>query len=146
VFDYHYETHSTDSKGRRQTHHHRFCAAIVVSDFRLKEMTIRPEGIFDKMKAAFGWDDIDFESAEFSRSYYVSCPDKRWAYDVIHGEVMEMLLRERGYSLESDGRYILCLGNGRRFELAEFERAFQLVAGFLKLMPDHAKERANYHA
>ncbi|MCK5171919.1 MAG: hypothetical protein KAR47_00920, partial [Planctomycetes bacterium] len=24
VFDYHYETHSTDSKGRRQTHHHHF--------------------------------------------------------------------------------------------------------------------------
>ena len=24
AFDYHYETHSTDSKGRRQTHHHHF--------------------------------------------------------------------------------------------------------------------------
>src|SRR5262245_34249344 len=29
AFDYHYETHSTDSKGRRQTHHHHFSFFIL---------------------------------------------------------------------------------------------------------------------
>lgn len=29
AFDYHYETHSTDSKGNRQTHHHHFSFFIL---------------------------------------------------------------------------------------------------------------------
>ena len=98
------------------------------------------------MKAAFGWDDIDFESAEFSRKYFVKCEDKRWAYDVLHGRVMELLLRVQGYSFEGDGRMIMVRAGEKRFSLAEFERAFQLVATILKEIPDHAKERAAYHA
>ena len=29
AFDYHYETHSTDSKGHRQTHHH-YCSCFIL--------------------------------------------------------------------------------------------------------------------
>ncbi|MEM7147031.1 MAG: hypothetical protein AAF591_18065 [Verrucomicrobiota bacterium] len=143
MFDYHYVTKSRDSKGRTRTTTHRFSGVLVDPGFPIRPIVVRREGMFDKMKAAFGWDDIDFESAEFSRSYYVSSPDKRWAYDVINGKVIEALLRVKGFSFESDGEYLLCLGQGRVFELAEFEQAFQLVSGFLKAMPEHAKERAS---
>jgi hypothetical protein len=147
MFDYHYQTRSRDSKGRTRTRTHRFSAVLVHPGFAIRPITVRREGMFDKVKAAFGWDDINFESAEFSRSYYVRCPDKRWAYDVIHGEVMEMLLEVNGYWFESDGEWLLCRGNGGRFELAQFEEAFQLVARFLSAVPEHAKERASsYYA
>ena len=69
AFDYHYETYSTDSKGRRQTHHHSFSAVVLSSAVPLKPLFIRPEGFFDKVTEFFGFDDIDFESAAFSRKF-----------------------------------------------------------------------------
>lgn len=145
-FDYHYETRSSDSKGNRRTTHHHFSAVILLSPFPLQPLVIRPEHIFDKLTAAFGWDDIDFESAEFSRRYHVKSPDKRWAYDVIHAPVMEMLLQVKGYHFACDGRSMICHGSARRFELAEFEQAFRLASGILQGIPHHARERVAGHA
>ncbi len=142
LFDYHYETHSTNSKGHRQTHHHYFSAVIVESPFPLLALTIRPEHVFHKLSAAFGWDDINFESAEFSRKYHVKAEDKRWAYDVIHAPVIEMLLGINGYSFESNHRAMICSGGKGRHDLETFERSLWLVIDILDQIPDHAKERA----
>ncbi len=65
AFDYHYETHSTDSKGRRQTHHHWFSFFILEMRNFFPELLIYPEGFFSKLGQFIGFDDIDFESIEF---------------------------------------------------------------------------------
>lgn len=100
-FDYHYETYSY-GKGGRQTHHHYFSAVILPSAMPLKPLFIRPEGVLDRVAEFFGFDDIDFESTEFSRRFYVKAPDKRWAYDVLHQRTMEFLLRSPTFSLQFD--------------------------------------------
>lgn len=91
-YDYHYETESTDSKSRRRKHHHYFSVAMLCPRFSLKDLVIREEGFFDGIKAMFGSNDIDFESAEFSREFHVSATDRKYAYDVIHPRTMEYLL------------------------------------------------------
>ena len=139
VFDYHYETRSTDSKGRRQTHHHHFSTAIVVCEFRLQEMTIRPEGIFDKMKAAFGWDDIDFESAEFSKRFHVSARDRRWAYDVITPQTMEFLLANPNRELYFDG-HLLAVRSDKNLEPEEVEGLLTIASTVLDGIPQFARE------
>ena len=78
-FDYHYQTHSTDSKGNRESHDHNFSAVILTSAIPLQPLFIRPEGFFDKIKEFFGVEDINFESAEFSRAFYVTADNKKWA-------------------------------------------------------------------
>lgn len=138
AFDYHYETHSTDSKGKRQTHHHRFSVAILESPFPLKPLTIRPEGIFDKLSAAFGWDDIDFESAEFSGRFHVKSPDRRWAFDVIHQRAMEYLLNCPPLELHFSGQRIAVKGSGR-FEAGEFAKAVEMAATMLSGIPEFAR-------
>src|SRR5436190_1852174 len=40
IFDYHYETHSTDSKGHRQTHHHYFSFFILTLPASFPELRI----------------------------------------------------------------------------------------------------------
>lgn len=139
AFDYHYETHSTDSKGNRTTHHHNFSAVIVDSRLALKPLKLRAEGLFDKMKGAFGFDDIDFESAEFSRKFWVTSPDKRWAYDVIHQETMEYLLHAPRFKLEMDGPWVLVY-RGSTFKPPVFEQAFDLAHGVLERLPDDIVE------
>jgi hypothetical protein len=135
-FDYHYETYSRDSKGRRQTHHHHFSGVILTSPIPLKPLYIRPEGFFDKITEFFGADDIDFESAEFSRKFYVKSPDRRWAYDVIHTRMMEFLLEQPRFSLQFDPSCIIAW-NKRRFSPQDFATAGDLIHGLLDRLPNY---------
>ncbi|MHC4428421.1 MAG: hypothetical protein ACYS0D_07430, partial [Planctomycetota bacterium] len=63
----------TTSTGKStQTRTYRFSYLIVDMPWAgLPALLIRREHVFDKLAGAFGFDDIDFESAEFSRKYCV---------------------------------------------------------------------------
>jgi hypothetical protein len=134
AFDYHYETHSTDSKGRTQTHSHSFSAVIVTPPFPIKPLAIRREHLFDKVGEFFGLDDIDFELAEFSREFHVTAKDRRWAYDVLHQEAMEYLLASPRCTIEFvDGSAIVF--DKTDFSATEFETALRLVTGLIGRIP-----------
>jgi hypothetical protein len=135
-FDYHYETHSTNSKGQRQTHHHYFSGVIIQTDFILNPLVIRPEGFFDKITEFFGYDDIDFESAEFSRKFYVKSSDKRWAYDVIHPRMMEFLLASPMFNIQFGLKYIIVYRDSK-FAPVDFEFAGSLICGMLDRFPEY---------
>lgn len=131
AFDYHYVTgHGRD----RQTH--QFSAVIVESDVLLQPLLIRPENLFDKMSAFFGHEDINFESAEFSRRFFVKAPNKRWAYDVIHARTMEFLMANPPFSIQFEPRCAICYRD-RHFKPADFDAACQVTAGLLDRLPDY---------
>ena len=131
AFDYRFVTGSGKN---RQTH--RFSAIVLRSDVRLKPLRIRPENIFDRVTEFFGLDDIDFESAEFSREFHVKSSDKRWAYDVLHQRTMEFLLSMPRFSIELDGRHVIAWRN-RRFNVETFESAIAVVEGVLDRLPEY---------
>jgi hypothetical protein len=134
AFDYYYETYSTDSKGNRQTHRYYFSAVIVDTHLPLKPLFIRAEGFFDKVAEFFGFDDIDFESAEFSRKFCVKAKDKKWAYDVLHQETMEFLLNSPRYTLDFQGSQIIAYDDST-FGTADFERALEVIHGVVDRLP-----------
>jgi len=140
AFDYHYETHSRDSKGRRRTNHHHFSAVILGAPVPLQSLAIRPEGFFDRVGAFFGYEDINFESAEFSRKFHVSAPDRRWAYDVLHARAIEFLLASPFYTIDMEPTHVLALRNAV-FPPDEFETAARVVEGLLERLPDYVKQR-----
>jgi len=137
-FDYHYQTTSTDSKGRTTTHHHHFSGFIIQSNFPLKPLTIRPEYLFDKITAAFGWDDIDFESAEFSRKFHVKSADRRWAYDVLPQSTMEYLLESPQYEIHMGTKHLAIIGTGC-FEPWEFKKALEIGETILNGIPEFTR-------
>jgi len=120
VFDFHYETHSTDSKGHSHTHHHYFSFFLLLLPRDFPELRITREGLLSKLTQALGFDDIDFESAEFSRAFCVRSKDKRFAYDVCNPQMMEYLLANRDLSIEIE-RDALALAFDRRLTAAEIE-------------------------
>jgi hypothetical protein len=142
AFDYHYATHSTDSKGRRQTHHHHFSSVIVDSGMPLKPLRIRSEGFFDKVGEFIGIDDIDFESAEFSRTFHVKAPDRRWAYDVLHQKAMEFLLESPRFTIEFQDRRVLTTGNGTS-SAGEYEAAIDVTTRLLGMIPSTVRRELN---
>lgn len=133
-FDYHYETTSTDSKGNRSTHSHHFSAVILDTRLPLRELSIHPESFIHRIGEFFGFDDIDFESAEFSRRFKVTSPDRRWAYDVIHPATMEFMLERPRYTLQVAAGDVM-LSDGKRWDEAGFAAALEYAERFLDLIP-----------
>jgi len=136
AFDYHYETHSTNSKGQRQTHHHYLSALVVDAGLPLKPLFIRPEGLLDKVTEFVGIDDIDFESAEFSQKFFVKSPDRRWAYDVLHQKTMELMLAYPRFHIDFQGSQVMAYYDNKTFTPGEFGSALKVVTGILDYLPE----------
>ncbi len=137
-FEYHYETSTTTSKGGRSVHHHYLCVYLTEVPGPVPELTIRPEGVFSKVAQAFGYDDIDFESAEFSREFCVRSRDKRFAYDVCHPAAIEFLLKYPYVAFEIEGNEMALV---REYELRKLEVQANLVllTRFRHLWPDYLR-------
>jgi len=136
VFDFHYETHSSDSKGRSRTQHHYLSFFILIVPHPFPELTIAPEGWLSKIAQMVGYDDIDFESAEFSRAFVVRSRDKRFAYDICNPKLMEYLLANRDLALEFDGPAI-GLGFSRRLAPAGIEHNLNRLLHVRSLIPEY---------
>lgn len=135
AFDYHYVT--GHGKNRQV---HNLSALVIQSPLTLKPLYIRPENIFDKVSDFFGMDDIDFESAEFSRKFFVKSPEKRWAYDVIHQQMMAYLLEAPSFHIQLDAAAVM-VWRSKRFSEQDFEEAFVLIQGILERLPGYVKKR-----
>jgi len=144
AFDFKYTTThtSTDSKGRTTTRNvnHRFSACVHPVECRFPGLAIRPEGIFDKVADFFGFDDIDFESDEFSRKFRVTSEDRKFAYDICHARMMEWLLTSRRWKIEMVGGYFV-VHNDRRWKPEEFHSAMSFTWKFFELIPDFVWRR-----
>lgn len=136
AFDYHYETYSHSSKGGRQTQHHYLSCVILRSRVLLKPLFIRPEGLFDKLGAMLGFDDIDFESAEFSRTFMVKSPDRKWAFDVLHQRTMEFLLAAPRFKIQF-GLDCVIAYRDNTFSVEDFQNAADVIQGILDRLPQY---------
>ena len=103
VFDYHYQTGS----GKSRKEHYSTLLMLVCKEI-FPQVSIGPESLRSKIAAAFGiGSDIKFESAEFSRTFCVRSPDKKFAYDVCNPQMIEYLLANPGLQVEIQGPVIL---------------------------------------
>jgi hypothetical protein len=135
--DYHYETTSTHD-GKTDTHHHHFSYFLVELPYpSLPDLRIRREGLFDTLAGAFGFDDINFESSEFSKRFHVKSTNKKFAYDVVYPAMMEFLLAEEPPAIEID-RSICYLSDGSgTWSSVEFQERFIWATKFFDLWPKH---------
>ena len=132
LFDYRYVT----GHGKNRTTH-RYAVAILTLPFPVKSLRLRPENAFDKVGEFLGAEDIDFESAEFSRRFFVSAKDRKWAYDIIHARMIEFLLAApAGWSLEMGSREVAAFRSGRA-EPALHEEAIALLEGVRERIPEY---------
>ncbi len=135
-FTFHFETYSTDSKGNRQTHHHYFGVVLIQIGREFSELRIHPEGFFAKVGQFFGYDDIDFESIEFSKKFSVRSDDKKLAYDFCNTGMMEYLLQHPKTALELEGATLAIFDSGR-LDPDEIEPYLNHLSQIRALMPEY---------
>ncbi|MBI5360139.1 MAG: hypothetical protein HZA48_06095 [Planctomycetes bacterium] len=134
LFDYQYTTGSDKDK---TTHNYSVCVLTVAQVF--KPLFIRTESFLDRIAGAVGFDDIDFESKEFSNKYYVKSGDRKFAYDVIHPQMIEFLLGIGAIpEIEISGRHMAFYFN-EIIKPEEYVPLCEFSLQFYKLIPHYLK-------
>ena len=131
LFDYHYKTGSG-----KNTHHHYLSFFILHLQVSFPELIIVPEGIFSKIAQAVGYDDIDFESHEFSRKFCVRSQDKKFAYDVCNARMIEYLLSNTDLSIEIEDK-ALAISFNSRLAPEKIEPNLNRLITVRSLLPDY---------
>lgn len=90
--------YTTGSGKNQQTHYLGVVLARLERSF--PELRIYPENILSRFGQAMGFEDIDFESVEFSKAFTVRSQDKKFAYDFCNTGMMELLLHARDTAME----------------------------------------------
>jgi hypothetical protein len=100
------------------------------------ELVISSEGFFSKIAQAFGYDDIDFESHEFSRKFCVRSKDKKFAYDVCNARMIEYLLANDDLTIEIEND-VLSISFGSRLKPEQIEPNLNRLIEIRSLMPTY---------
>lgn len=109
----------------------------------MPSLSVSRESFFHRIGQALGFDDIDFESAEFSRRFLVKGSDKRFVYDLIDARMMEFLMGREPPAITIDqGQLLLSSGNGR-WTPSEFESQIAWMRGFFEHWPRHVVDGLN---
>lgn len=137
--DYRYTVDSGHGKNRRSTTHRLSYAATRLPHAETPSVVVRPENLFDKFVGMIGFDDIDFESVEFSKKFHVSSSDKRFAYDLIDPRMMEFLLADAPKLLDIESGWVLVLEGTRRWKPSEFEATLQWLGAWFERWPTHVE-------
>ena len=135
AFDYRYTTGYGKNK---QTHHLSFFLLEIPNVF--PELTIVPEDIFSKISQALGYDDIDFESHEFSRKYCVRSKNKKFAYDICNAKMIDYLLSNTGLSIEIENN-VLAIYFNRRLKPELIEQNLNHLIKIRSFIPEYLFKR-----
>ncbi|MCK9997461.1 MAG: hypothetical protein KAH56_14395, partial [Candidatus Krumholzibacteria bacterium] len=132
LMDYRY----TVGHGKNRSTHNRG-VVLLACDFPTVPLFIRRENPLDRVGEFFGADDIDFESAEFSRKFFVKSADRKWAYDVVHTRTMEYLMKSPScFTIEFGFGEIAIYQNGW-CGTDNYEKALEMAWDLHELIPDY---------
>jgi hypothetical protein len=134
IFDYEYVT----GEGKNKTTHH---AGVVVGlvPLTFPRMTLRAEGILDRLAAVVGLEDINFESDEFNRRYHITCDNRKRAYELIDPGMIDFLLsiQPRHWQL---GPNIVMITRTGRYPTQELPIVMESITGFVKRIPEFVRQ------
>ena len=127
--------------GKNRRTHKTSYALFHLPFMSVPDLQIKREHLGHKVMGGIGFDDIDFESEEFSRTFWVKSGDKRFAYDVIHPGMMEFLLEGPTPQVEIVQSVCLVQEGWKRWDPDTFEGAPGWFQEFLERWPEHLVDR-----
>ena len=89
-----------------ETTTHWYSIAVVHLPVSCPEVKIHPEHVGHRLANLLGFQDINFESMDFSNAFRVLSKNKRFAYDVCNPRMMEYLLKKPKTTLEIENEVL----------------------------------------
>ena len=131
AFTFRYKTGS----GKHETTHW-FGATVIHLEKPFPELRLHPENFLSRIGQSIGFDDIDFESVDFSNAFTVRSKDRKLAFDFCHTGMMEYLLLNRGTAIELEGN-TLALFVDKQLEANDLNPMFTHLRSIRGLMPEY---------
>ena len=146
--DYQYTCieYDVDEKGnQRRREVTTYCSSAMAElDPPLPALWLRPENLLDKAAQLVGIRDIEFESAEFNRTFHVKAENREIAFDILTPQVMERLLASPFREIEFNGAAVMVFAR-KLWTADQFAAALELVRaladGLPHYLPDKLRER-----
>ena len=113
-----------------------YSAAAIEFPTIFSDLYISSENILNKMAGLAGFDDINFESEEFNKAFYVKSSNKKFAYDIINSSIMQLLLANKKWTIEFNSNVILIYKKGV-FINGEYDQAIEFFTNFIDLIPEY---------
>lgn len=139
AFDYVYYTTETSTDAEGHTTHrevsHTYGVVAVDAGASFPALEVTPEGFFTRMIGRLTNRDIELESEDFNRAFTVTCPDRKFASDVLHPRMMEFLLAHREAAFRFDRRHVLVVRPGQA-DIPEIEARLTLADQLLDQVPE----------
>jgi hypothetical protein len=133
-FDYTYKTQTSDGK-TTTTHTHTFSVLALRMGVPMPSLSVDPENIFGRFLGRLTGQDIDLESEDFNRAFTVTCPDRKFASDVLHPQMMEYLLQHPDLGWRFDQDSLLVIANGQRTP-DEIDSTLEVMDGITDRIPE----------
>lgn len=138
--DYTYKVTTSNGKTTTTTTYN-FSFLLVHTPFPgVPDLFVRRENLFDKIAGAVGFDDIDFESAEFSKRFFVKSSDRKFAFAVIHPRMMEFMMAGDPPPIELRGGDVCFHSGTGRWDAAKFRAQLGFAVQFFDLWPDYLQQ------
>ena len=142
-FDYEYKTQQSNGK-TTTTVNHPYSVLAMSTTLAMPALSVDPEGLFDALADAVSGGTIDLESEDFNRSFSVRCPDRKFASDVLHPQMMEFLLQHRDVGFRVQRDTLLVVTNGKR-TTGEIDASLAYVDGVIDRVPEFVWEQLRSH-
>lgn len=131
VFDFQYTTGS----GKHQHTSHQTVAYFRSPSLDLPQFVLRPENLFHRIGAVFGYQDINFEShPRFSSQSLLRGTSELQLRRLFTDEILSFYESQKGLSTEASGRRLIFYRAGKRVSPDQlrsfFEEAFNVYALF----------------
>jgi hypothetical protein len=134
--DFKYTVETGSGKNRRRVTRRFSYVLVSLPHAGVPELLLRSENFFDRIGNFFGFDDIDFESSEFSRRFHVSSSHKRFAWDLIDPRMMDFLMAETSPVIDLEEGW-MCLADAGIWSPETFAERLDFAGRFLDHWPDH---------
>ncbi len=134
AFDYQYETTSGTGEDRRTTTH-TYSVVCLALGVTVPSLSVSPENVFGRFFGRLTNSDIELELEDFNRAFTVTSTDRKFASDVLHPQMMEMLLQwpDLAWRLERDS--ILVFRTGRH-AIPEIDGKLAVMDQILAAVPE----------
>ena len=144
VFDFvHHTTEtSTNAQGHTTSREvsHWFNVVALALGAATPGLSVSPEGVFGRLVGRMFNSDIELESEDFNRAFTVNADDRKFAYDVLHPRMMELLLQHRDTAWRIDQGWLLTVERST-YDLPDVERRLAFCDQVLDGLPDFLRRQ-----
>lgn len=139
AFDYEYVT-SSGSGSNRSTKHHHYSVVALSLGLPTPGMAVGPTGTFGKLINAVTGRDVQIGNPLFDEAFTVTSPVPQFAIDVLHPDVVAVVLHHPELAWRLEGESMLVIREGQHSP-QEIEAKLHFMDAVLDRIPEQVRSR-----